>query len=372
MAVFKRGKIYWFEFKWRGEKVRESTKQTNEKAAIRAERQRKLELENGYNRLAQSPTSNKFADAANNFIDTQAHWAERTCIINRSRLQHLLPVFGKKFLDEIDADLINRYRTGRKKQTNNRGGLTSNRTINMEINLLRQVLKKHKQWSQVADEVKRLPENKDTGVALESDAVDRLLEVAKKSASRQLYPAILISLHTTLRNEELRLLKWEQVDLINGTIRVGKSKTEGGKGRIIPLSQLALQTFRDWRTNFPDAQPSHFVFPAELYVLVGVKGKLGRGNGIMQARGTDPTRPMGTWKDAFAKAKKKAGVKCRWHDLRHTAISTLAAAGAMDATLQSIAGWMSPKMIETYSHVRNQAKIDAVRNAFDGPSKFIQ
>jgi hypothetical protein len=38
----------------------------------------------------------------------------------------------------------------------------------------------------------------------------------------------------------------------------------------------------------------------------------------------------------------------------------MAAAGATDQTLQALLGWMSPKMIERYSHVREEAKRKAV------------
>jgi hypothetical protein len=42
----------------------------------------------------------------------------------------------------------------------------------------------------------------------------------------------------------------------------------------------------------------------------------------------------------------------------------LAAGGATDGTLQALLGWMSPKMIEKYSHVRAEAKRMAV-SVFD-------
>jgi integrase len=77
-----------------------------------------------------------------------------------------------------------------------------------------------------------------------------------------------------------------------------------------------------------------------------------------------PDQPIGSWKSAWKQAKKVAKVECRWHDLRHTAVSRVAAGGATDATLQAIFGWMSPAMIERYSHVRNEAKRVAV-SVFD-------
>lgn len=37
MAVYKRGGVYWFEFIWNGERVRESTKQGNKVVARQIE-----------------------------------------------------------------------------------------------------------------------------------------------------------------------------------------------------------------------------------------------------------------------------------------------------------------------------------------------
>ena len=50
----------------------------------------------------------------------------------------------------------------------------------------------------------------------------------------------------------------------------------------------------------------------------------------------------------------------RFHDLRHQAITELAEAGAPDATLMALAGHMSRRMLEHYSHVRMAAKRHAV------------
>jgi integrase len=58
----------------------------------------------------------------------------------------------------------------------------------------------------------------------------------------------------------LRLLRWRHVDLIEATIAVGKSKTEGGSGRLVYLSAMALQTLQGWRSQFPEALPDHTVF----------------------------------------------------------------------------------------------------------------
>jgi integrase len=52
--------------------------------------------------------------------------------------------------------------------------------------------------------------------------------VAKGSRSRSPLPAVLLALNTGMRYSELRLMRWEQIDLERRTLRVGKSKTEAG------------------------------------------------------------------------------------------------------------------------------------------------
>jgi integrase len=46
----------------------------------------------------------------------------------------------------------------------------------------------------------------------------------------------------------------------------------------------------------------------------------------------------------------------RFHDLRRQAITEMAEAGASDATLVAVAGHMSRRMLEHYSHVRMAGK----------------
>ena len=51
---------------------------------------------------------------------------------------------------------------------------------------------------------------------------------------------------------------------------------------------------------------------------------------------------------------------CRLHDLRHTAITKLGEKGTPEATLLAIVGHMSRKMLDRYSHIRVNAKRDAM------------
>jgi integrase len=57
----------------------------------------------------------------------------------------------------------------------------------------------------------------------------------------------------------------------------------------------------------------------------------------------------------------------RFHDLRHQAITEMAEAGASDATLMAVAGHMSRRMLEHYSHVRMAAKRAGLDKLESGP-----
>ena len=76
---------------------------------------------------------------------------------------------------------------------------------------------------------------------------------------------------------------------------LGLSKTESGAGRVLPLNDRAVAIFGFWASLFPGRQPSHFVFPAEPY---GASG-----DGLTVVYDSDPTRPIGRWKEAWDRQK---------------------------------------------------------------------
>lgn len=351
MAVYKRGDVWWFKFMFRGIVIRESAHTKSRTKAMTSERVRRNELEAGL-----SPFKAKeillFSTAAKGYLTgKEAHWQPKTYQAESYSVGNLVPYFGRKLLTDISADSIARYQAKRLKDG------VSPRTVNMEIGSLRAILRKHRLWADLQPDVTMLKERTSAGRALSKDEESKLLAAARDSRSRSLYVAILVSLRTGLRNKELRMLRWSMVDLMDGFVTVGVSKTSGGEGRQVALSPMALATLTEWRRNFPGARPEHFVFPTE---HVGLDGEAGYLTGAGTSAGVDPTTPMGSWKTAFAGAVRKSGVQCRWHDLRHTWASDMAENGVPEQTMLSMAGWMSRKMLERYSHTRQAAKKIAV------------
>src|SRR6202034_1484706 len=75
----------------------------------------------------------------------------------------------------------------------------------------------------------------------------------------------------------------------------------------------------------------------------------------------DPQRCQKSWRTAWRKLTAAAGIKgFRFHDCRHHAITELAESQASDSTIMALAGHVSRKMLEHYSHVRQEAKREAV------------
>jgi integrase len=83
---------------------------------------------------------------------------------------------------------------------------------------------------------------------------------------------------------------------------------------------------------------------------------------------------MASWRTAWRNLRTAAGLpNLRFHDLRHHAITELAESQASDSTVMAIAGHVSSKMLQHYSHVRLQAKrtaLDALST--EEPTRSIQ
>src|ERR1700680_115398 len=143
-------------------------------------------------------------------------------------------------LCDIAADDIARYQAKRLEER------AAPKTVNLEVGTLRAILRKNRLWASIQPDVRMLRVREDVGRAISRDEEDGLLEACRASRSRSLYPAVLIALNTCMRYSELRLLRWEQVNLNSCTLIVGKSKTDSGTGRLLPLNDRAIAILRFW------------------------------------------------------------------------------------------------------------------------------
>jgi integrase len=108
-----------------------------------------------------------------------------------------------------------------------------------------------------------------------------------------------------------------------------------------------------WAGRFPEAKPEHCVFPA----CEDARLDCPKPN----TNNIDLSRPIKSWRTAWRRALKDAGLSIRFHDLRHACITKLAESQeASEQTIMAIAGHLSRKMLEHFSHIRMAAKRAAV------------
>ena len=87
----------------------------------------------------------------------------------------------------------------------------------------------------------------------------------------------------------------------------------------------------------------------------------------MRMSSLDPTQPLSSWKKAWRTLTTKAGLPgLRFHDLRHHLITELCESGASQQTMKSMAGHVSQRMLDRYSHIRLDAKRQALEALAQG------
>ncbi len=132
------------------------------------------------------------------------------------------------------------------------GSWSSDKTINMEVGVLRLLLKRAKTWTLVADDVKLFPKHpRIVAKVLTREQKAHLFRVASSRPEWMVaYCAAVLAVSTTCRSVELKNLRWTDVDIFSQTMRVRRSKTEAGH-RTIPLNRdatLALAKLHEKRS----------------------------------------------------------------------------------------------------------------------------
>lgn len=348
--IYRRGKkgTLWFRFRFAGRYIHESARTVSKTIARQAERQRRRELELSWNRIERRTLPPPFEKAATLWLSAaRPHLACRTYEIYDVAIRcHLSPALGSLLLCDIGAREVGNYQARRKAQS------ASPRTVNKELQVLRQVLKRHKLWSAIQGEVKFEREPASIGKALTSEEEVRLFAACESNPL--LHTVVSLGLHTALRQSEIRSLRWSQVDLLNRTLKVGRTKTEGGSGRVVPLNSVAHAAMVRWAGRFPAAAQEDYIFPACEDARLDCE-KPNAGN-------IDPSHPIKTWRTAWRRALTDAKLQIRFHDLRHCCITKLAESQASEGTIMAISGHLSRTMLEHYSHIRMAAKRAALES----------
>ncbi len=219
----------------------------------------------------------------------------------------------------------------------------------------------------------------DVGRAITPSEEKALLQDCSESRSRSLFTFVTLAIETGARFGVIRTLQWGNINFINRCLQFGKDKTPSGTDRIIPINARAMATLQFWASNFPNRLPEHFVFAQERYGGGGKKEKFWFIGG--RAYDTNPNQPIGDIKEAREGAELRAarilqGVSdensdqiqplvCRFHDLRHTAVSRMLDAGVPITKVAKIVGWSTSSMVQMaarYGHFTLDEMLSAVES----------
>jgi integrase len=383
--IYKRKKLYHMDVTVHGVRYREALDTTDHREALSLEKKRVGEIlaGKGASKSGREFARKPFTEATKLFQEERKpHVAERTTQFENERLKPLEKYFGEKPLIRFKAEDVAAYQRHRLKSV-------AARTVNMEVSVLRRMLKRAKVWTTLAEDVRMFPERgKSVARVLTVEQKRRLFETA---ASRPdwlvAYCAAVLAVSTTCRGVELKNLRWRDVDLFSRIMTINRSKTEAGH-RTIPLNGdalAALARLRERSQHYQAGEPDHFVFPTCEHERI------------------DATRPQKSWRTAWRALLKETGQRSgrkaaksaikagrgikgaiaewrraaapfkgfRFHDLRHQAITELAETGASDATMMAVAGHMSRQMLEHYSHVRmatKRASLDKLESGLMAPA----
>ncbi len=356
MALVKRGKTWHTHFFVGGQRFRQSLDTSDWREAQAKEKQLIAEASEG--KLTHNSgilARQAFGQAADDYVTSRKlELATASQAKEKQLLVQLRTYFKEEPLKAITVKRITEYRAWRADQK------VGPATLNAELGILRRILKRAKLWARVADDIRPLKEPSTIGRAITEEEKQRLLKMAvMRPEWETAYLAAILCLNTTARGCELKGLQWCDVDLFARTLTIRTSKTAAGE-RVVPLTDVAISALARLRRRaegFGTVEPSHCVFAA----FVPKFTFNGKRVVDYNVTGFDPTRHVKSWRTAWRTLTKKAGLPgFRFHDLRHCAITQLAENGTSDSTIMAIAGHVSRRMLERYSHVRMEAKRNAM------------
>jgi integrase len=225
----------------------------------------------------------------------------------RRRLKTLVAHFEKRRVVTITHSDILKFKLKRLRDPNKRDsqqGIESSlklATVNRELQLLRAVLNfaRRKGWItrnpfELGEPLISMASERKRDRILTREEETELLDACDTPTRRHLRPILIAPLDTGLRKGELLKLKWLDVDLLNGLIRLRGTTTKTEQPRTVGMTaRLRAELERLW-----DKSPKKTD-----WLVFGIKSDIKR---------------------AFASACKDAEIEgLRFHDLRHVATTQL-------------------------------------------------
>lgn len=254
-------------------------------------------------------------------------WDSDVSLLNN----HLLPAFGKQYLDAITRRDVQRLITSRLDSGKAPG------TCDRILILTRYIFNLALKWkvpgvkNNPAKEVDLLKVDNKRERFLNEDEVRRLYDAVLTSDNPMLQYIVPMLLLTGARKREVLDARWEDFDIDNRLWRIPFTKT--GRPRTVPMSDGVMSILN----TVPRIAGSAYVFPNPA-----------------------TAKPYVTIHDAWHTARKRAGLEdVRLHDLRHSFASILINSGRSLYEVQHLLGHTQVKTTERYAHLQQDTLMKA-------------
>ena len=328
MRIYKRGQVYWCEFRLDNKHYQYSCKTKDKSiaqeisAAIYADT-----IRDRFNIPIKNAGKYIFRDIFKEYIENQ-NVSMKTKEIRTTAANHFLPVFNNSDIKNISAADLEKYQLIRKlevlsmpKNTGKREQDISFRLVNIEIatlyNLFNYCIKKGYIDKNPAAGIKKLNELSRLKTLSDSD-INKLIAGATNKLTRDL---ITFLIYTGCRKGEALNLKWDDVDLQNDVIAIKGTKTK--YDRYIPISK----PLKELLSGINKIDGCEFLF-------------------------SDNGHKLGDFKRSFHTACRNAGLKdMRIHDLRHVFASKMVKGGTSLFITGELLGHRTTQMTKRYSHL---------------------
>jgi len=321
---FKRGRLWWIAYYYRGEEKREPTGSERESDAKNLLKKRLGEI--GRGRLI-GPKEERvtFEDIAADLLRDYETNAKKSLRSAKLSVHHLREYFGLDRALDIRTDKARSYMSKRQQEG------ASNASINRELAALKRMFS-------LAVQAGNLSAKPYIPTLEENNARQGFLDHGGFLALRDALPDYLKDPVTFLylsgwRVSEMRLLEWRDVDLTGNVVRLRPEISKNKDGRVLPLYDELLDVIE--RAQAKRTLECPFVFHR--------KGK--RVGDFRKA-----------WKSACKKAKLGGLIV---HDLRRTAVRNLVRAGVREGVAMSLTGHKTRSVFDRYNIVNEADLIEA-------------
>ena len=253
-SIYKRGNIYWIKYYRFGKPYRESTQSKKESDAKRLLKKREGEISDGKLPGVHFDKVRFDELAEDHLMDLEINHKKTIKRTNNS-LKHLRKVFEPVRVVDITTDRIRKYIKKRIEEG------AANATINRELSALKRMLRLGAEHE--PPKVRRVPK---IPMLDENNVRKGYYEHGQFLALRDalhdhLKGFVTFAYQVGWRDTEISTLRWQQVDLNQGIVRLEPGETKNDDGRTVYLDDELKEVFnQQWENRKKSGKVVPYVF----------------------------------------------------------------------------------------------------------------